>query len=141
MDAAARCVHHSLMSGEHRSPGHGELVPVVDLRVARALRALRSNPARAWTVRELAKVAGASRASLVRLFHATTGTSPKRWLTAHRLERAAELLGSEEVTVADVAVRVGYVSEFAFSRAFKRRYGVPPARYRAQTSPVLRCAA
>jgi AraC-like DNA-binding protein len=139
MDGRVRPVHHSFMSDERLRSSSP--VPVVDLRIARALRALKHDPARSWTVRELAKLAGASRASLVRLFHAVTGTSPKRWLTAHRLERAAELLASEESTVAEVAARVGYVSEFAFSRAFKRRYGVPPARYRGQTSPVFRCAA
>ena len=114
---------------------------VVDLRVARAMRALENDPARSWTMRELAKLAGASRASLVRLFHAATGTSPKRWLTAHRLERAARLLGRPEPTVAEVAARVGYVSEFAFSRAFKRRFGVPPSRFREHSPATLRCAA
>ncbi|HYP87443.1 MAG TPA: AraC family transcriptional regulator [Polyangiaceae bacterium] len=114
---------------------------VVDLRVTRALKALQAEPARRWTVKELAKLAGASRASLVRLFHASTGTSPKRWLTRYRLERAAELLSLGEQPLAHVAASVGYVSEFAFSRAFKRRYGVAPAHYRQQTSLTLRCAA
>ena len=114
---------------------------VVDLRLARALRALQAEPARSWTMKELAKVAGASRASLVRLFHGTTGTSPKRWLTLYRLERAAELLAGSDQTVAQVATSVGYASEFAFSRAFKRQFGVAPARYREQGSLGLRCAA
>jgi len=139
MDAGIRPVHHRRMSGERSKAGRP--LAVVDLRVARALRALRSDPARAWTVGELAKVAGASRASLMRLFHAAMATSPKRWLTAHRLERAAELLAAGDQTVAQVAARVGYVSEFAFSRAFKRQYGLPPARYREQAAPVVRCAA
>jgi AraC-like DNA-binding protein len=113
----------------------------IDLRVARALKALEAEPARRWKVRELAKVAGASRATFMRLFQAATGSSPKRWLTAFRLEQAAQLLASGEPTVAHVAAHVGYVSEFAFSRAFKRRFGVPPARYREQGCAVLRCAA
>lgn len=113
----------------------------VDLRLARVLLALRAEPARAWRVAELAKLAGASRASLVRLFHAQTGTSPKRWLTAYRLEHAASLLQETDHTLAEVAKRVGYVTEFALSRAFKRRFGVAPALYRQQSSLPVRAAA
>ena len=90
MDVAARHVHDWRMSAEHSRPHTPN--SCVDLRVARVLRALRAEPARAWRVRELAKLAGASRASFVRLFRAATGTSPKRWLTAYRLEQAASLL-------------------------------------------------
>jgi AraC-like DNA-binding protein len=113
----------------------------IDLRVVRALKALEAEPARRWKVRDLAKLAGASRATFMRLFHAATGSSPKRWLTTQRLERAARLLAGGEPTVAEVAAHVGYISEFAFSRAFKRHYGVPPARYREQAGLVLHCAA
>lgn len=116
-------------------------VRLVDLRIARVLRALEREPARAWKVSELAKLAGASRASLVRLFHAATGTSPKRWLTTYRLEQAAERLRQGDETLAEVAASVGYVSEFALSRAFKRKFGVSPARYRQQAALWLRAAA
>jgi transcriptional regulator GlxA family with amidase domain len=113
---------------------------VLDLRVARALGALESELARRWNVRSLAKLAGASRATFGRLFRAATGTSPKRWLTARRLERAAVLLVTTDATLAEIALQVGYASEFALSRAFKRHHGVAPARHR-QSSPTLRCAA
>lgn len=119
---------------------HEPAEPVTDLRVARAMRAVRAEPARAWRVRELAKLAGASRASFARLFQRATGTSPKRWLTAQRLEQAAVLLRRGDETLAEIAAQVGYVSEFAFSRAFKRHHGIAPARYRQAASPV-RCAA
>jgi AraC-like DNA-binding protein len=114
---------------------------VVDLRLARVLRALKAEPARPWRVSELAKLAGASRASLVRLFHATTGLAPKRWLSVLRLELAAELLAHGAPTLSEVALAVGYRSVFSFSRAFKRQYGVAPADFRRGGGSMLRCAA
>jgi AraC-like DNA-binding protein len=130
MDAALRSEHHAVMKES-----------VVDLRVARVLKAALAEPERRFTVRELAKLAGASRASFARLFRAATGESPQRWLRARRLEQAAALLVGTEEPLARIASRVGYVSEFALSRAFKRRYGVAPARYRQQSSLTVRCAA
>jgi transcriptional regulator GlxA family with amidase domain len=113
---------------------------VVDLRVARALKAMREQPAQPWCVKRLAKLAGASRASFARLFQRATGKSPKRWLRGHRLELVAARLVSSDQTLAEIAAQVGYVSEFALSRAFKRHFGVAPAHYR-QTRLVTRCAA
>jgi AraC-like DNA-binding protein len=115
---------------------------VVDLRIARVLRAVQTQPARRWSVPELAKLAGASRAAFARLFRAATGSSPKRWLTARRLELAARRLAETDETLAQIAAHVGYLSEFALSRAFKRHYGVAPARYRkAPLGSPIRCAA
>lgn len=114
---------------------------VVDLRVARVLKALQAEPARSFTVPELAKLAGASRASFVRLFQAATGSSPQRWLRARRLEQAARLLLSSDERLSVIASRVGYTSEFSLSRAFKRQYGVAPAHYREQRAFTVRCAA
>jgi transcriptional regulator GlxA family with amidase domain len=128
------------MSGQSQ-PG-AVTKPITDLRVARAMRAVQAAPGRRWSVRELGKVAGASRASLARLFQRATGMSPKRWLTAQRLQQAAVLLQTGEETLSEIARQVGYVSEFAFSRAFKRHFGIAPARYRQALSPApTRCAA
>jgi AraC-like DNA-binding protein len=113
---------------------------VVDLRVRRALRALRAEPARDWSVRELAKLAGASRATFARLCVAATGKPPLRFLTELRLELAARLLLDTGATLAEVAAHVGYGNEFSLSRAFKRQYRVSPANYR-RSSLELRCAA
>lgn len=113
---------------------------VTDLRVARALKAMRDEPARAWDVRRLAKLAGASRACFARLFQRSMGKSPKRWLREHRLELAAVRLLATDETLAKVAAHVGYVSEFSLSRAFKRHYGIAPGEYRAG-SLTVRCAA
>jgi transcriptional regulator GlxA family with amidase domain len=139
VDARAARLHHLAMTGE-RSLRKAPTSTVVDLRVARALRAVDADPARAWRVPELAKLAGASRATFARLFHAATGTSPKRWLAARRLAHAATLLSATESTLAEIAAQVGYVSEFSLSRAFKRRYGIAPAHYRQASGPI-RCAA
>jgi AraC-like DNA-binding protein len=130
MDARRWTSHSSRMS------------TVVDLRIARVLFAVQKQPARRWNVPELAKLAGASRAAFTRLFRAATGSSPKRWLTARRLELAAQRLAETDETLAQIATHVGYVSEFALSRAFKRHYGVAPTSYRkAQLRSPIRCAA
>lgn len=113
---------------------------VVDLRIERVLRAIEAEPKRRFSVPELAKLAGASRASFVRLFRRATGSSPQRWLTEWRLERAQTLLVVSESSVLEIAADVGYQSEFAFSRAFKRRYGLAPQHFRDSFATV-RCAA
>lgn len=137
MDTLVAAVHDPRMSAPRAS---SEPAQVIDLRIARVLRAVQAEPARRFHVRELAKLAGASRASFVRLFQAATGSSPQRWLTERRLERARQLLLQSPATLARVAADVGYQSEFSFSRAFKRRYGQSPVHFRQAHSPI-RCAA
>jgi AraC-like DNA-binding protein len=114
-----------------------------DRRVEKALRALEADPRRRWTLAELAKVAGASRSSLAKVFAAELGETPGAWLARRRLELARDMLQTSDVKLAEVAERVGYASEFALSRAFKRHFGIAPARFRqsgSATSPI-RCAA
>ena len=101
------------------------------------LRAVKAEPARAWKVSELSKLAGASRAAFARLFQAAVGTSPQRWLRAERLEHAARLLRQTSAPLSEIAPLVGYQSEFALSRAFKRRHGVAPGHYRKGVSRVV----
>jgi AraC-like DNA-binding protein len=114
-----------------------------DLRVERALRALDADPGRRWTLTELAKVVGASRSSLAKLFAAEVGETPGAWLARKRLELARDMLQTSDVKLAEVADRVGYASEFALSRAFKRHFGIAPARFRQSGSGTssIRCAA
>lgn len=102
---------------------------------------MRAEPARPWKVAELAQLAGASRASLVRLFHAGTGVAPKQWLAALRLELSAARLAEGGPSLTEVALSVGYQNVFSFSRAFKRRYGISPAHYRRGSATRLLCAA
>ncbi|NEW44492.1 AraC family transcriptional regulator, partial [Nocardia cyriacigeorgica] len=101
-----------------------------DPAVAAALRAIHDDPANAWTVPELSAIAGVSRATLARRFTATIGEPPLSYLTRWRLLTAARLLGETDSALATIAARVGYTSEFAFAKAFKREYGVPPGQYR-----------
>jgi transcriptional regulator GlxA family with amidase domain len=113
---------------------------VVDLRVARALRAMQQDPTRPFRVAELAKLAGASRATFARLFGAATGRTPIRYLTERRLALAARLLVTTRAPLSHIAEQTGYKSEFSLSRAFKRHHGLAPAHYRSAAAPV-RCAA
>jgi AraC-like DNA-binding protein len=107
-----------------------ETAKSLDKPVARALALLQADPAKRWTVERLARAVGLSRATFARRFVAVSGCSPLRYLTDLRLALAASLLENDDASLAEVATRVGYVSEFAFSRAFKRRHGVAPGLFR-----------
>jgi len=103
---------------------------LVDRRVTRALELLRADPAKPWTVDKLARAVGLSRAAFARRFAAVTGRSPRRFTSELRLALAASWLESTDDSLAEVAARVGYASEFAFSRAFKRMHGLAPGSFR-----------
>jgi AraC-like DNA-binding protein len=102
----------------------------LDRRVARSLGLLQAEPAKRWTVERLARAVGLSRAAFARRFAAVSGRSPRRFLTDLRLALAASLLEGTDDCLAELAARVGYSSEFAFSRAFKRQHGVAPGTFR-----------
>ena len=97
-----------------------------------ALALLHRSPAHKWTVPELASGAAVSRSLLDGRFREVLGRSPMRYLTEWRMHLAAELLATSDLTIFAVARRVGYDSEEAFSRAFKREFGLSPARWRDQ---------
>jgi AraC-like DNA-binding protein len=101
-----------------------------DPQVGRALALIHHDLAAPWSVDALAKRVGASRTAFIDRFTALVGTSPIRYLTALRLQTAKLRLRAERNTVSQVAFSIGYSSEEAFSRAFKREFGVPPARWR-----------
>jgi transcriptional regulator GlxA family with amidase domain len=101
-----------------------------DARVGRALQAMQRCPSRRWTVAALAKQSGMSRAAFARAFRTATGQTPLAWLCRERLQRAAELLQTSDAKLTELAENAGYATEFAFSRAFKRLFGIPPARFR-----------
>ncbi|WP_437280246.1 AraC family transcriptional regulator [Sorangium sp. So ce375] len=104
-----------------------------DRRVARVLRLMQEKPAERWSVEALAKAAGLSRAALARRFLAELGVPPLRYLAELRMQRAAELLAESDGSLAAVAAEVGYDSEFAFSRAFKRHMGEAPGAFRRRS--------
>lgn len=111
---------------------HEEARAVTDPLVVRALALFEEDPGKRWTVEELGRTLGVSRPVLGRRFVAAVGAPPLRTLTRTRLGRAAELLRTTDDGLAGVADAVGYDSEFSFSRAFRRQFGLPPGRYRAQ---------
>jgi AraC-like DNA-binding protein len=108
----------------------GWLAGAGDPTVGRALAALHRQPAHSWTLDELAQEAGVSRSALTERFARYLGQSPMAYLADWRLELGAEALRTSSRSVLQVASDVGYDSEAAFNRAFKRRFGKPPAQYR-----------
>ena len=96
---------------------------------------LHHNPAQNWTVAELARATGVSRAAFARRFNELVGEPPMSFLTGWRIALAADLLREPGATVGSVAHQVGYGSPFALSTAFKRLRGMSPQRYRALPTP------
>jgi AraC family transcriptional regulator, alkane utilization regulator len=108
----------------------GWLAGLHDPHVGRALVLLHSNPARPWTVEELASEVAMSRAALAKRFVDLIGQSPIQYLASWRMHLARHLLREGTLGIAEISARVGYESEAAFSRAFRRHVGSPPATWR-----------
>jgi AraC-like DNA-binding protein len=108
----------------------GWLAGLRDPHVGRALSALHARPAHGWTLDELGRDAGLSRSALAERFSALVGEPPMQYLSRWRMQVAAGLLASTHDGVATVASRVGYASEAAFNRAFRKLVGVPPGTWR-----------
>jgi AraC-like DNA-binding protein len=100
--------------------------------LAPALAALHADPARKWTVADLAREASASPSLLDERFREVLGLAPIRYLTAWRMHVAEDLLRSTDLGIVAISRRVGYDSEEAFSRAFKREHGQAPSVWRVQ---------
>jgi AraC-like DNA-binding protein len=110
----------------------GWLSAARDPEVGKALTLLHHRPAEAWTIASLAREAGVSRTVLAERFRHFLGDPPMTYLTRWRLRLGARALDTTSRSVAQIASEVGYESEAAFNRAFKREYGQPPARYRKE---------
>jgi AraC-like DNA-binding protein len=108
----------------------GWIGALADPVLAEALAAMHGAPAHDWDVASLARRCGSSRATLARKFKAQVGQPPLAYLTQLRLDLAARRLATSRDGLAAVAASVGYSSEFAFSRAFRRAFGKPPAAFR-----------
>lgn len=111
----------------------GWLAGVRDPDVGKALALLHKQPAHPWTIASLASEVGLSRSVLADRFQHYLSDTPIGYLTRWRLQLAAQLLTSTSKSVAEVAGDVGYESEPSFNRAFKREFGLPPARFRSQS--------
>ena len=121
-------------AGTVASPGL--LRGLADERLAVAIRRMHESPTRAWTVAQLAKEAALSRSAFFERFSRAVGVAPMEYLLGWRMALAKELLRRQEVTVAEVAERVGYSSASSFSVAFTRHVGLPPTHYaRGQAGP------
>jgi len=108
----------------------GWLAGLRDRFVGKTLALIHSKPAHPWTVEELAGTVGLSRSALAERFTGLIGQPPMQYLTRWRLQLAANLLRASSRNIASVAAGVGYDSEAAFSRAFKRELGITPAAWR-----------
>ena len=126
VDAVRR--HAAGLSADSR----GWLAGLRDRFVGRALAVMHERPAHGWTLEELGREAGLSRSALHEHFLALVGMPPMQYLAQWRMQVAARRLLETRDTVAAVALDVGYDSEAAFARAFKRLVGKPPAAWRRE---------
>jgi AraC-like DNA-binding protein len=115
----------------------GWLAAMRDPHLSAAIAAIHGTPAKAWTVASLAKVVGMSRTVFATRFALLLGESPMRYLARFRMARAIEELKDSGASLATIAGRVGYASDVAFSKAFKRHVGIGPAAFR-QKAPNQR---
>jgi len=109
---------------------------LADERLAAAIRAIHANPAHSWTVAELAKAAALSRSAFFVRFREAVGVAPMVYLLTWRMALAKNLLRGKSMAVAEVAERVGYRSASAFSVAFSRYVGQPPAWFAAAEEDI-----
>jgi AraC-like DNA-binding protein len=123
-------------------PGQtGWLAGLRDPHVGQALGLIHQAPARPWTVQSLGRAVGMSRSALAERFTALIGQPPMQYLTQWRLALAAHRLQVSQRPAGSVAEEVGYDSESAFSRAFKREFGMPPAAWRRRDGATRAAAA
>ena len=114
----------------------GWLAGVRDPEVGKALALLHRQPAHPWTIAALAGEVGISRSVLAERFRRYLSQTPMAYLTHWRLQLGAQMLKSTSSSVAQVAAEVGYESEPSFNRAFKREFGLPPARFRNESKSI-----
>ncbi|MEO8307200.1 MAG: AraC family transcriptional regulator [Pseudomonadota bacterium] len=119
----------------------GWLAGLRDHFVGRALALMHEQPGRDWTIEELGRRSGLSRSALHDRFAQLVGLPPMQYLAQWRMQAAARLLLDTRATVAAIAVDVGYDSEAAFARAFKRSVGMPPAAWRRDRAKTPRARA
>ena len=113
----------------------GWLAGIRDEIVGRVLSAIHARPGHPWTLAELAREAGSSRSNVTKRFTLFVGEPPMQYLTRWRMQVAANILSHSGAKVATVGEEVGYDSEAAFSRAFKRATGLAPGAWRERRRP------
>lgn len=139
--AATSAINHRLIEAAvisiiqtslHRDKSLGYQFDSPDLaRIFPCLRAMHNAPENSWSIVALAKMAGMSKTLFAGTFKNVTGETPGRYLGTLRFERARELLRQGSLPLADIAHRIGYGSDMAFIRGFKRQFGISPGRFRS----------
>lgn len=120
---------------ETMSPDHtGWLAGLRDRAIGRAMAAMHARPTHAWSLDELAKEASLSRSALAERFTQVVGVPPMQYLAQWRIQLAASLISGGTLSIGAVATQVGYESEAAFNRAFKRLVGLTPGAWRKTRS-------
>ena len=122
-------------SSNHRHIGW--LGAVADSQIGNALRALHEKTEHAWTIETLASTVGMSRSAFALRFKKLTGEAPMEYLARCRIHKASRLLRESDLSIGQVAQRSGYDSEASFNKAFKRRLGLPPGKYRNKSAPDM----
>src|SRR5215831_4401538 len=115
-----------------KSSGEAGLPALGDQRIASAIEFIHSQPEHRWSVGELAGAVALSRSAFAARFRELVGESPQRYMTRTRLAHAAALLRTSDASLAQIAARTCYGSEFSFGKAFKRTFGIAPGAYRGQ---------
>lgn len=116
------------------TPKRGWLAAVSDRKLALAIEAMHAKPQIAWTVDELAKKAGMSRSAFAARFKDVVGQTPLAYLTEWRIYQAARLIERNADRLSVIARHIGYRSEAAFTKAFRKVMGTMPSEYRKRVS-------
>jgi AraC-like DNA-binding protein len=127
-----------LYMNEQSAGRTGWLAGVGDRIVGAALNALHKDPSHPWTLDELARTAATSRSVLAERFAYLVGSTPMQYLTQWRMLLASNLLVRSNAPLASIAQDVGYQTDTAFSRAFRREFGSPPAAWRRSQATQVR---
>lgn len=122
----------ALRSDAGKEAPRGILRGLRDARLALAIRRLHEDPAREWTVEQLADEAALSRSAFFNRFRHAMGLAPMEYLISWRMALAKNLLRQDGIGIQEIALRIGYGSASAFSTAFTRFVGLPPSRYAEQ---------
>lgn len=114
----------------------GWLTALNDKQIGEALRHIHKNPEEPWTVETIGLKVGMSRSSFAARFREVVGESPHQYLTSWRMQLASNWLKNSSLKLSEIAEKVGYYSEVAFKRAFKKNIGLPPGAFRRQAQQV-----
>ncbi|MEV6107131.1 AraC family transcriptional regulator [Streptomyces sp. NPDC051940] len=132
IDAMLLYILRAWVSEQAHTAAGGWAAALTDPAIGRALAAIHAEPAHPWTVAELGARSGLGRSAFAQRFSALVGAPPAAYLTWWRMTVAARLLHASDAPLGVIAQRVGYTSEFAFGKAFKREHGRSPGRYRSE---------